>query len=80
MLRFVITIKELKKIVKDQIYIVFFDFKSAFDMVNWNKLFERLVEYGFGVDIIKTIKILFQNIHLTCGGLNNAVKLEKGVP
>ncbi len=39
-----------------------------------------MVEYRFGVDIIKTVKILFNNIHLTCGGLNNAVKLEKGVP
>ena len=60
LLRILITVNELKKQhLKDQIYVVFFDFKQAFDMVNWNNLFSRLAEYNFGVDIIKALKILF---------------------
>ena len=32
------------------------------------------------MDIIKAIKILYNNMYLSCGSLNDAVKLGKRVP
>ena len=81
LLRFVSTVNYLKKTVaQDQIFVVFFDLKSVFDMVSWNKLFNRLVDYNFGVDIIKALKILFNNMYLSYGSLRDAVKIGKGIP
>ena len=52
LIRFITTVKELRKDETKYIYFVFFDLKSAFDMVPWRKLFQRLVEYNFPVDLI----------------------------
>lgn len=41
--------------------IFFIDFKSAFDSISHNILFQKLEKLGISKEIINSIKILYQN-------------------
>ena len=44
-----------KKVQGGKSAIVFFDFKSAYDTLDWDILFNRILNKGFPREIVKTI-------------------------
>ena len=70
-LRLLLTIKQLKNLKIKRVYIIFFDFKQAFDNVNWDKMKTKLIQEKYPLDIIKTIEILYNNVYASFSTFKN---------
>ncbi len=46
-------------------YILFIDFKAAFDSVSHEGLFNKLQKIGIDRKVISTIKLIYRNVKLT---------------
>ena len=55
------------------------DLKSAFDNVNWTKLFNKMNKLHYSNIIVNTIKQLYLSAWTTPSTLDKSIKIEKGV-
>ena len=55
------------------------DLKSAFDNVNWTKLFNKMNKLHYSNTIVNTIKQLYLSAWTTPSTLDKSIKIEKGV-
>ena len=55
------------------------DLKSAFDNVNWTKLFNKMNILHYSNIIVNTIKQLYLSAWTTPSTLDKSIKIEKGV-
>ena len=62
---------------------IFFDFKKAFDLIEWNYLYATLNLFNFGPDILNWIKIIYNNDVSSCvinnGHASDFFPLQRGV-
>ena len=59
-------------------YAIFIDFKSAFNKVNHQRLFEKCTMVGIEDDTLNIIKLLFSNIKLQLG--EEQINFNAGTP
>lgn len=62
--------------------LLFIDFEKAFDSIEWKYLWKVLERFNFGEDLIKWIKILYNNVSssiMNNGKTSGYFKLERGV-
>ena len=55
------------------------DLKSAFDNVNWTKLFNKMNKLHYSNIIVNTIKQLYLSAWTTPSTLDKSIKIENGV-
>jgi hypothetical protein len=62
--------------------IIMLDFEKAFDMLEWNFMFETLKQFNFGSNFINYIKILYANPSIIVknnGWLSESIKMQRGI-
>ena len=76
---------------KEDTYLVFIDFKSAYDSVNHNKLFAKLPKYGIDAGTISLIRFIYNSAKVRiCGELDHnkysgtlpkyPIRINRGTP
>lgn len=70
-IRLVLDILDYHEWIEDDGYILFLDFKKAFDTIEHKFIFDSLSKYGFGNNFISLIKMLYKDI-------NSSISLSHG--
>ena len=76
------SIIQFQKLKKQKAYLIFVDFKKAFDSVNHQKLWIKLYNLGVTANLIKIVQNLYKiaNVMVDVNGmLSKPVKVSKGV-
>lgn len=76
------SIIQLQKMKKQKAYLIFVDFKKAFDSVNHQKLWAKLHNLGITANLIRIVQNLYKIAHVMVdleGKLSQPVKVSKGV-
>lgn len=70
-IRLVLDLVEYSHLIEDDGFILFLDFKKAFDMIEHSFLFNYLQHFGFGERLISVIKMIYKD-------MNSSVSLPFG--
>ena len=68
-------IKDLKK----EKYILFIDFKAAYDSVNHKRLFDKLSKKGYPINIVNTIKKIYSSACMRLNMMHDPINVNRGV-
>jgi len=60
--RIVLDLTEYNHLIKDDGYIIFLDFKKAFDTLEHRFLFKALEHFGFGEHFVNIIKMIYKDM------------------
>lgn len=81
-IRLVLDILDYREYIEDEGYILFLDFKKAFDTVEHNFIFNSLEKFGFGMKFISFIKMLYKDINSSISlsfGTSQRFNISRGI-
>lgn len=64
---------------KEEKYVLFIDLKAAYDSVNHKRLFSKMKEKGYGVEIINAIKVIYSSARMRLNTLQRHINVNRGV-
>ncbi len=81
-IRLVLDILDYHEWIEDDGYILFLDFKKAFDTIEHNFIFDSLSKYGFGNNFISFVKMLYKDINSSISllhGTSQRFNITRGI-